>query len=242
MLALFAVGALWQGRAAVELARDAGAWADGEPVPAERVEARVSVLLGAIHHVHVRARVSGGGGAALGLPEVDDYYALFGDSVGDGALHARRDPASGRAALSWSMGDRGGRVAFLGLVGLLVLGAGAALGRLAWRALRELRTARAAARASDEVALEVVSLVTHEAHGEPVALEIAYRVPPPPSPRAIGYRDPAQAPPVVQTERFALADGRPLLLEGGERVVALRPDPASDAVTVVREGLWPFQA
>jgi hypothetical protein len=140
------------------------------------------------------------------------------------------------------MRDRAGRVAFLFLVGLLVLGLGAALGRIAWRSLRELRTARAAARASEEVALEVVSLVTHEAHGEPVALEIAYRIPPPPAPRPIGYRDPAHAPPVVRTERLALTDGRPLLVEGGERVVALRPDPASDAVTVVREGLWPFRA
>lgn len=245
MLGVFVVVALWQGRAGYELAADMRAWSTGEVTAVRLVDTDVTVIAGIVRHVRVRAEFgrcvqTGATGPDHHYTVLDDYYTFFSDSVGDGPLSMRRDAATGRAALSWGMRDVPGRIAWLLFYGLALLGFGAFLGHVAWRALRALRIARAAALAADEVELEVASVTPHEAHGSVAALEIVFRIPLAPDDGPVGYRIPAAASPGLRTERFDLVDGRPLLLDGGTRLLALRPERGRAEVTVLREDGWPF--
>ena len=45
---------------------------------------------------------------------------------------------------------------------------------------------------------------------------------------------------LLRTERFELADGRPLLLDDDTRLLALRPDRRRAEVTILREGFRPY--
>ncbi|MCB9594301.1 MAG: hypothetical protein H6719_16325 [Sandaracinaceae bacterium] len=246
MLVLLAVVGLWQGRAAYTLAADMAVWSSGEPTPVRLLSSDVTVIAGLVRHVRVRAEFGRTVATGANAPDhhyvvAEDYYTFFTDSVGDGPLTMRRDPGAGRVALSWAMQDAAGRWAWIAVFGLIFLGFAGFLARVAWRALRALRVARAAAVSSDEVELEVVSIVPHHGNGALVALEIAYRVPPSPDDGPATYRAPAADPVQTFTERFELVDGRPLLLDDGAHLLALRPDRRRPDVTVLREDGGPFE-
>lgn len=242
MLAVFAVAGLWQGRAAWSLAMDERVWATGEVVPVEVGDVSVSVIAGLVRHVRLTVTgdwPTGHGDETARFRVVDDYYTFFTDSVGDGPLVARRDLDEGRVALSWSMQDRVGRWAWLVIFGLVFIAFGGVLGRLAWRALETFRVARAAAIDGEPLELEVVSMRTEEANGQPWAVTVAYRLPPAPRDGPVSYRDRASERGDVRVETLDLADGAPIVLDGA-RVLALRPKGWLQ-VTLLREGHWPFQ-
>ncbi|MCA9603948.1 MAG: hypothetical protein KC619_00005 [Myxococcales bacterium] len=242
MLAVFAVAALWQGRAAYELAKDEQVWATGEVVPVELHDASVTMIAGIVRHVRLTVRGTwpdAADGEPARFQAVDDYYTFFTDSVHDGPLIARRDLAEGRLALSWSMNDHIGRWAWLVIFGLIFVAFGYVLGTLGWGALKTWRVARAAARSSVEVELEVIHLQHIETNGRPTGVQISYRLPPVIHDTSVGYRERAAEPGPVRVEHFDDVDGAPILVAGGTRVLALQP-PGTHEVTIVREGYWPF--
>jgi len=237
-LAVFAVVALWQGRAAYELIADTWVWTTGAPVEVIDSSADVHVVAGVARHVRLRAVFLADDGEALGA--VDDYYTLLSDSVGDCALGARYDESSGRVALSWSMEAAGWRLAWILFFALALGGFGGFLARLAWRSLRELRLARAAAGSGEAVALEVLGRRYRFANGEPVEMTLRVRVPRARPEAAASYRDAA----ADATERevpLDLFDGAPFMVDP-DHVLAVRPDRGSDEVTVLRDSWWPYFA
>jgi len=237
-LAVFAVVALWQGRAAYELLADTWVWHTGEPVEVIESSSDVHVVAGVARHVRLRALFLADGGVARGA--VDDYYTLLDDSVGDGALAARYDPGSGRSALSWSIEAAGWRAAWILTFGLALLGFGVFLARSSWRSLRDLRLARAAARSGETVALEILGRRYRFADGSPVEVTLRARVPRSRPGEPTSYRDPA-ADAVERELPIDLFDGAPFMVDA-DHVLAVRADPSRAEVLVLRESFWPYFA
>ena len=238
-LALCLVAGLWQGRAAYELAADQLAWRDGEPLAVASVETDVMIVAAVSRHVRITATFEGDDGADWVVR--DDYYTLFTDSVGDGPLEARYDASSQRIALSWSMEAAPWRWAWIAFFGLILVGLGFFLCRVAWGALRELRTARGAARGGEEIELEVLEVTTTDPEDPARAtVHVTYRIPPPVSRAPVDYRSAAAGASSVRTEPFELRDRAPIWLDGRSSVLALRPDPRRGDVTVLSRGFWPL--
>lgn len=235
-LSVIAAACVWQARAAWEVADDQRGWERGFDVELLDSSREERVVFGVVHDVVVRVRYldrvgTERGGAMRWLTVIDPGTS--------GPLSARVDPVRERMVLSWAAGAAPWRWAWVGLAALVLLGllAGCVLATRAL--LREYLVARRAARASGEVELEVVELVTHDVHGKPSVLEVRYRAPHA-SEVSVGYRDSASgASDEVLCERFRLADGGPILLDDGARVLALQPRGGS-RVTLVRDDLWPF--
>ncbi len=236
-LAVIAAACVWQARAAWEVADDARGWERGHEVEILESSHDERVIFGVVHDVVARASYvdpSGveRGGALRWLSVVDDGTR--------GPLEARFDPVRGRLVLSWAVEARAGRWGWIALAALLLGGLLAACAAAARAMLREYLVARRAARASNELELEVVELVTHDVHGKPSVLEVRYREPR--EEETIGYRESAPSSgDEVRCARFRLAEGGPILLDDGARVLALCPH-GSREVTLVRDDLWPFVA
>lgn len=236
-LALFAVAGLWQGRAAYELALDQHAWWVGEPVAVTSVDTDTAA---ALFSRHVRTTATYRSGTKEQHVVRDDYWTLLTDAAGEEPLEARRDPSTGRVSLSWSVHAAPWRWAWVLFFGLLLGGFGAFLWRVSWQALGTLRAARAAARDSVEVELEVIEVRRHNEHLGPGGVEVTYRVPPRVSRDGVSYREPAASSSSVHTEHFEQSDKGPVLLDGGARILALRPGSRSARMTVLSSGFWPF--
>ncbi len=237
-LVLFLVVGLWQGRAAYELAADQRAWRDGEPLEVTSVETHVTIVAAVSRHVRITATFAGDGGEHWVVR--DDYWTLFTDSVGDGPLEARHEPSTGRVALSWSMQAALWRWAWILFFGLVLGALGAVLCRVAWRALRALRTAQAAARGGEEIELEVLEVVARDEGAPHASLDITYRLPPVLRQEPSGYRVAATHASSQHTRRFEVRDRPPVLLDGDTRLLAIRPDPRRSDVTVLQRHFWPF--
>jgi len=240
-LATLAVAALWQGRAAWDLAQDRAAWEAGAPVPVTAARPDVRVVQGLARHVRISATYVSADGTHRSV--ADDHWTMFTDAIGDGPLEIREDPESGRVALSWSMQAAPWRWGWIGFFGGVFLLMGGGLIYAARRGALDARVAAAAARSSDEVRLEVLGTQVHEVHGVPSWVEVRYRAPAVEDDEPGSYRAnarPEDGP--VRTARIALEHGGPLLVEDGTQVVALRPSRRSDRVLVLARDLWPLDA
>ncbi len=237
-VAVIAVALLWQGRAGLELWRDQRAWDRGERVAVTYAHPEVRVIQGLARHVRISAGYVSADGTQRSVR--DDYYTLFADAIGEDALSLREDE-DGRVALSWSMRAAPWRWAWIGFFAAVFLSLGGAALFAAHNTLRHARTARAAARRGEEVSLPVIGLQTQQVHGEPAYVDVRYRAPPVLDDGPAAYRESARPPDgPVRTARFPIARGGPLLVDGGRAVLALRPSPRSDRVTVLASDFWPF--
>ncbi len=234
-LAVIGAACVWQARAAWEIADDARGFEEGAEVALLTVSREERVVFGVVHDVVAHARyVDPQGVERQGGMR---WLALFGAGT-DGEARGRVDPARGRLVLSWAVDAGARRWAWTAVASSILLALlGAAL-RAARALLGEYLVARRAARASEEVELEVLELATHDVHGKPAVLEVRFRAPRAPD-APTGYRESAGGSDEVRRARFRLADGDPVLLDGGARALALRPTGSRD-VLLVREDLWPF--
>lgn len=234
-LAVIGAACVWQARAAWEIADDGRGWERGADVAVLAISREERVVFGVVYDVVAHAQYVDPAGVerASGMR----WLALFGSGV-DGEARARFDPERERLVLSWAVDAAPRRWAWTALAACILLALLAASLRAARTLLAEYLVARRAARASEEIELEVVELATHDVHGKPSVLEVRYR-----APRAadapIGYRESAGGSDEVRRARFRLAEGGPVLLGEGARVLGLRPAGSRDVV-LVRDDLWPF--
>jgi hypothetical protein len=160
-------------------------------------------------------------------------FDLFLSSVGDGEpVEVRYDPqAPGRFVLSWAVAHSGGRWASVAFFIVVGLGIGVACTLAGREALRRLAEARQAARDSDDIEIELESIVQMKQYGRSTGvLTYKYLV------------SDASGKPRKRSVSFDRRKKHtPIFLDAEKtRVLAVRPRTAADRPIVLRSDFYPF--